>query len=229
MEGHNSIGQILDHAPDQLIEILSEDPAPRAYPKHLIQVATPKQFQSISLTRSPQGILAMMRLPHDAETDHLPKKIGNKILVLEDIQDPGNVGTLIRTASAFNFSGVILSNKCADPYSPKCVQSTAGSILSVWIRRTSRYLECTERLQKTGFNFIIADLSGEADASILIGQVRLLLGLGNEAAGPSKALVRTSDARIKIPIARKKAESLNVASSGAICMYLSSHPLSLSR
>jgi TrmH family RNA methyltransferase len=144
---------------------------------------------------------------------------------LEDIQDPGNVGTLIRTAVAFDYSGVIMTEKCADPLSLKCVQATAGTVLSLWVRKTRRYLELTATLRESGYTLIVTDLNGTAEPSILNQPSKLLLALGNEAAGLSSALLDTANYRIRIPIIREKAESLNVATCGAICMYLSSQML----
>jgi len=166
--------------------------------------------------------MAVVRLPRDVYSEHLPENIGTKILLLEDIQDPGNVGSLIRTAAAFNFSGVILTEKSADPLSPKCVQSTAGTILSVWFRRASHYLKLAEVLKKEGYSLVATELKGADNLSILYRQDKLLLALGNEAAGLSQAVLNISDYRLRIPTIQEKAESLNVAACGAICMYLSS-------
>ena len=132
------------------------------------------------------------------------------------------MGTLIRTAAAFDFSGVIMSQSCADPLSPKCVQATAGAVLSVWLRRTAGYLELTETLRRGGYSLVAAELDGVAEPSVLYRQSKLLLALGNEAAGLSRALLAAADYRLRIPTVRGKAESLNVAACGAICMYLSS-------
>jgi TrmH family RNA methyltransferase len=143
------------------------------------------------------------------------------VLLLEDIQDPGNVGTLIRTAAAFDFSGVVLTEKCADPLSPKCVQATAGSLLSVWLRRTVKYLELVRSLREDGYVLVAAELNGAEETSVLKRE-RLILALGNEGAGLSAELLAMADSRLRLPTAREKAESLNVAACGAILMYLSS-------
>jgi len=222
VEGDRSIKQIIGTHPDEIIEIITiEKPSP-AYSKYSIRYVTDSQFRSISQTKPPQGIIAVVCLPRNTFSDSLPETIGIKILLLEGIQDPGNVGTLIRTAAAFNFSGVILSNKCADPLSQKCIQSTAGAVLSVWIRKTTHYLEFVEKLKKNGYSLIAADLKGMKDSSILYNQDKLLLALGNEASGLSESILNASNHRFQIPIIRHKAESLNVAVCGAICMYLSS-------
>jgi TrmH family RNA methyltransferase len=139
---------------------------------------------------------------------------------LEDVQDPGNVGSLIRTAVALGFSGIIMSEKCADPFSPKTIQSTAGTILSLWIRRTGDYLSLACSLKSSGYNLVATDLSGEENPSYLKESDKLLLALGNEAAGLSEDVLKFADYKLKIPI-KDKAESLNVAACGAICMYLS--------
>ncbi len=187
-----------------------------------MRLLTESQFLSICSTRTPQGTIAVVNLPVDIYSGYLPEDVGNKILLLEDIQDPGNVGTLIRTAAAFDYSGVIMTEKCADPLSPKCVQATAGTVLSVWLRRTTHYLELARALRKDGYPLIAAELNGVAEPSILNHQSKLLLALGNEAAGISQELLDEADYRLRIPTIREKAESLNVAACGAICMYLSS-------
>ena len=223
IEGDRAIKQMISNNPDVIVEIISTEelsPSYRNYSKRLI---TDSQLRSICSTKTPQGIIAVVRLPTDTYSDQLPDNIGSKILLLEDVQDPGNVGTLIRTAVAFAFSGVILTEKCADPLSPKCVQSTAGTVLSLWIRRTSHYLEFVEELKYNGYSLVAADLNGEADPSVLQYQNKLLLALGNEASGLSRSILKASNYRLRIPTIREKVESLNVAACGAICIYLSHH------
>ena len=227
VEGDRAIKQIISSHPEEIIEIVTaEEPLP-VYRNYAVRLVTESQLRSICLTRTPQGSMAVVRLPVDLNADHLPNEVGNKVLLLEDIQDPGNVGTLIRTAAAFDFSGVIMTEKCADALSPKCVQATAGTVLSVWLRRTKRYLELVRTLRKSGYNLIAAELDGVAEPSILRRQSKLLLALGNEAAGLSRALLDEAEYRLRIPTVREKAESLNVAACGAICMYLSSPELNL--
>ena len=222
IEGDRSIRHVIASQPDAIIEIVTVNDLPPPYHRYPTRLVTESQFRSICQTKTPQGPLAVVAIPPGIYSDRLPDVVGSRLLLLEDIQDPGNVGTLIRTAAAFDFSGVILTDKCADPLSPKCVQATAGTVLSLWLRRTNLYLKLVEALRRKGYCLIAADLSGTDDQSTLCGRDKLLLALGNEAAGLSKKLLELSDYRFKIPIDRKKAESLNVAACGAICMYLSS-------
>jgi TrmH family RNA methyltransferase len=221
IEGDRAIKQIISSNPDAVVEIVSAEELSPSYEKYPKRLVTDSQLYSICSTKTPQGILAVVSLPMDTYSDQLPSHIGAKILLLEDVQDPGNVGTLIRTAAAFNYSGVILTEKCADPLSPKCVQSTAGTVLSLWIRRTSRYLELVEELKNNGYSIVAADLAGAEDPSVLQCQNKLVLALGNEASGLSDLVLNASDYRLRVPTIRGKAESLNVAACGAICMYLS--------
>ena len=174
VEGNSAIKQIISSHPDEIIEILTIEEPPPVYCNYPVRLISESQSRSICLTRTPQGTIAIVRLPVDIYSHCLP-------------EDIGNVGTLIRTAAAFDFSGVIMTEKCADPLSPKCIQATAGTVLSVWVRRTTRYLALTAALRKSGYTLIATDLNGVAEPSILNRQSKLLLALGNEAAGLSRA------------------------------------------
>jgi len=165
--------------------------------------------------------MAVVKFPADIYSSKIPEDTGKRILLLEDIQDPGNTGTLIRTAAAFNYNGVIFTENGADPLAPKCVQATAGTILSLWLRRTGQYLEMLRVLKQQGYTIIAADVRGSDEPMVLPKQEKLILALGNEATGLSKELLGIADYRVRIPTASDKAESLNVAACGAILMYLS--------
>jgi TrmH family RNA methyltransferase len=224
VEGDRAIRQVIAGSPGAVIGILAVGEKPSVYYDYPVRVVTESQFRYISRTQTPQGIMAVVRLPLDVYSPRLPPDTGNKIVLLEDIQDPGNTGTLIRTAAAFGFSGVIMTENGADPFSPKCVQSTAGSILSVWLRRTNDYLTLTQQLREKSYTLVAADLRGSAGPEVLRGVKKLVLALGNEAAGLSGPLLDMADHRLRLPTVVEKAESLNVAACGAILMYLSESP-----
>ena len=219
VEGERAIRQIMDANPEEIIEIVATEELVLPYSHYPQRLVTERQFRYISATKTPQGIMAIVRMPEDIYTARLPQSTGKKILLLEDIQDPGNVGTLIRTAAAFDFSGVLLTENCADPLAPKCVQATAGAVLSVWLRRTAHYLELARSLRTGGYSLVAAELEGAEETTVLQLE-KLLLALGNEAAGLTKSILNEADYRLKIPTVKKKAESLNVAACGAILMYL---------
>jgi len=222
VEGDRAIRQIIASSPGDVLEIIAIDSPTPAYKDYPVRTVTASQFRYISSTRTPPGIMAVVRLPPDIYSTDLPRNAGNKILLLEDIQDPGNTGSLIRTAAAFGYSGVIMTENGADPFSPKCVQSTAGAVLSVWLRRPKNYVELAKTLKNKGYTVVATDLQGSVGPEVLGGARKLVLALGNEAAGLSKALLDMADYRLRIPVDKAKAESLNVAACGAILMYLSS-------
>ncbi|MCX5996755.1 MAG: hypothetical protein NTV42_03870 [Chloroflexi bacterium] len=109
VEGARAISQLVSSHPGEVREILFTTELPTLYEKFTSRLVTEGQLRSICSSKTPQGIAAVVRMPHDIYSDSLPAATGSKILLLEDIQDPGNVGTLIRTAVAFGFSGVILT------------------------------------------------------------------------------------------------------------------------
>jgi len=218
LEGFKAVSQVILVKPEAVREIVAVEgiQPPEGYP---VRVVTRSQFEQISATRTPQGILAVAEIPEGLYSLRLPQPPGNRILLLEDVQDPGNVGTLIRTAAAFGFSGIILSAKCADPFSPKCVQSAAGSVLSVWLRRTEKYFDLAAGLKKSGWRLVAASLNGQSDMDLLKTE-QMVIALGSEAAGLSQPCLELADYRFAIPMDRHQVESLNVAVSGGIVMYL---------
>jgi TrmH family RNA methyltransferase len=221
VEGEKAIRQIIATHPEKIIEILTTENPPPTYFAYPTRLLTESQLNSICQTKTPQGILAVIQLPEDIYTNSLPENTGGRILLMEDIQDPGNAGTLIRTAAAFDFSGAIMTAGGADPLSPKCVQASAGTLSSIWLRRTAGYLELIQKLKDSGYRLIAAEVNGRDSPSILADLSRFVLALGNEAAGLSEALLEKADYRVRVPIAQLKAQSLNVAACGAILMYLS--------
>jgi TrmH family RNA methyltransferase len=220
VEGDRAIRQVITAHPEAIIEIIAANEPPSHLLRYPIRLVTQSQFNAVASAATPQGVMAVVKAPQDIYTGNLPREMGNKLLLLEDVQDPGNTGTLIRTAAAFGFSGIIMTDKCADPLSPKCVQSTAGSILSLWLRRSKSYLQMVQHLKENGYFLAAAALEGNEDTTIFSKKDQIILALGNEASGLSQDLLALADYQLRLPIARDKAESLNVASCGAICMYL---------
>jgi TrmH family RNA methyltransferase len=221
IEGERAVRQVVESQPDAVIEIVTTEDTPSPYSQYPQHAVTGSQFRHITSSKTPQGVMAVVKLPMETYSDCLPEKLGPRVLLLEDIQDPGNVGTLLRTAAVFNFSGIILTEKSADPFSPKCVQSTAGSVLSLWLRRTKDYPEMVKELKEQGYFLLAADLDGNEDTTVLASRPKLVLALGNEASGLTDEVLKMADCRLRLPTVREKAESLNVAACGAILMYLS--------
>ena len=162
--------------------------------------------------------MALVRIPEGSYGSVLPALPGDRIVLLDDIQDPGNVGTLVRCAAAFDCSGLLLSAKCADPFGPKAVQASAGALMRPWIRRTDAYLAMVSELKEQGYRLLCADTEGRERMNFAgIGPV--IIAFGNEGAGPSADLLRHADDCFTIPMNCSAVESLNVAVSGAIALF----------
>ena len=141
------------------------------------------------------------------------------LLILDKLQDPGNLGTLIRTADAVGVQGVVLLEPCVDPFDPKTVRGTMGSLFTVPFARTKNGTEALAQLAKTGYRLVGADgRQGELPwpGSVLTGPVALVLG--NEARGLSPELRPHLHAYVRLPL-RGHAESLNVSVAGGTLMY----------
>jgi RNA methyltransferase, TrmH family len=179
---------------------------------------TEAQLHLISSVKTPQGVAALVKIPADSYTNVLPSAIGNRVLLLENVQDPGNVGTLIRTAAALNYSGIIMSNQCADPFSSKVVQATSGSLFSIWIRKTKDYLHIVDSLKQKNYKVLTADVHGEPHVDFSTAPNHILV-LGSEGSGLTENITERTDVRFLIPIESSHAESLNVAVCGGIAMF----------
>lgn len=163
-------------------------------------------MKELNFTETPYDILAVCeKVDKDFKSD--------KILVLEDVQDPDNVGALLRSASAFGFSTVLLSNKCADCYNEKTIRASKGAIFHLDIKRVDVYKKINE-LKELGYVVYTTDVRGTNKGKLLDNCV---LVLGNEGQGVSDQMQSLAD--YKLTIKTKNVESLNVAIAGSILMY----------
>lgn len=170
-------------------------------------------FDAIADTDTPQGIAAVCKKPtfQDLEAGI------SAVLLIDRVQDPGNIGTMIRTADAAGFDAVILGDGCADPYSPKVVRSTQGSLFHIPILKGS--LETwMEKLQQSGVKVYGTALQGAKPYREISKADRFAILVGNEGSGVSKELLDKTDQNVYIPI-YGKSESLNVAVAAGILMY----------
>lgn len=174
-------------------------------------------FNQITDTMTPQGILGTVKKPSYFLEDML-KAEDAFLLILEDIRDPGNLGTIIRTAEGAGVTGIILNRSCANILQPKVVRSTMGSIYRVPYYEANDFTGLLRELKTRGFILYAAHLSGDLydTEGAFRGKIGLLIG--NEANGLSKETAGMADKLIKIPMAGK-VESLNAAIAAAILMY----------
>lgn len=180
-----------------------------------------EDFKNISSTESPQGVIALIR-KRDIEPLNLIKEDvlnpSPMFIALEDVRDPGNVGTIVRTADAAEVKAVILSNGCADLYNPKTVRSTMGSIFHMEISEVEDFTKTLREFKKKGIKLFTADIRAKRIYFDLDFTVPFVLVLGNESRGVSKKVLEISDELIKIPISTRT-DSLNVAVAASIIIF----------
>lgn len=174
-------------------------------------------FKVMCDTQTPQGVLCLIRQYHYTLEQLLEKK-NPLILILENIQDPGNLGTMMRTAEGAGVDGVILSPGCVDMYNPKTIRSTMGSIYRVPFFRAENLEEVLGELKKRSVRTFAAYLTGEScyDKEDYTGGTAFLLG--NEGNGLTPELAACADTCIQIPM-EGKLESLNVSAASAVLLY----------
>ena len=181
---------------------------------HPVALLSRSLLESICETRTPQGVCAAFEAPRPLSLEELPERI----VALDGVQDPGNVGTIWRTADAAGFQALLLGAGSADPLSPKVQRSAMGSGFRVPYAHSEDLAQTLIALRKRGWHVIASDLSG-ADfyAREELGE-RFVLVIGNEARGISGAVRQAADVRLKLPM-RGGAESLNAAVAAGIMMY----------
>ena len=147
-----------------------------------------------------------------------PLPIGNKILILDNIQDPGNLGTILRTAEGAGIDGIIMNKGTVDIYNPKVVRSTMGSIFRVPFMYCDDIMGKVDELKKSGVKVYAAALGGTRNYSEPDYTRPSAFAIGNEGNGLTDEMINAADERIKIPMLGK-VESLNVANAAGILMY----------
>lgn len=171
-------------------------------------------FLKLAPTEHSQGVLAIARVPRSEWGAVESAAERQVVLLLDAVQDPGNLGTLTRTAEALGAAAVVVLPGTVDPWNPKAVRAAAGSLFRMPIL-TSSWADAQERLRAAGYRLLAAEAGG---AQAEQGQGRVGLVLGNEGAGISPEIRAAVDGTIGVPL-RGRAESLNVAAAAAILLY----------
>ena len=170
-------------------------------------IVTPEVMEKISSNKSPQGIVSICKINKEKPLS------SDKILYLDGVSDPGNLGTILRTALAFGYNDVILSNNCCSIYNEKTIQSSQGAIFKLNVVNDADLAQ----LKGKGYKILATEIKGSISLEKITPPTKHILVLGNEAHGVSKNILDIADYRIRIDI--KNIESLNVAIAGAIAMY----------
>ena len=174
-------------------------------------------FEKVASTVNPQGIAMVVKEPDiGSEIPYSGKE--DIYLCLERLQDPGNLGTVIRLADAFDFTAVILVKGTADPFNEKVLRASMGSVWHVPLRKVDSTDEVFEFCEKKGISTLAAHLKGSTlnEANIILPCCYFI---GNEGVGLSDECSERCDTMVKIPM-RGKAESLNAASAASIIGYI---------
>lgn len=179
------------------------------------EVVEDRIFEKLSDTKTPQGIMSVIRQPKYELSDIL--KNGNLYVILEDIQDPGNMGTIVRTAEGAGVAGIIMTRGCVDIYNPKTIRSTMGSVYRVPFVYVDDIADAIAQVKAAGVSVYAAHLKGEKYYDdINYGRAAFLIG--NEGNGLKDDTAALADTYIKIPMSGK-VESLNAAVATSILMY----------
>ena len=172
-----------------------------------------KVFQSITDVQKPQGILAVIEKKNKQDIDFTE----DIIVALDDVQDPGNIGTILRSVDSSGLKQIILSKRSADVYNPKVVRSTMGAIFRLNVIETDNLIATLKSIKKHKFQIVSSALN--TDKLIYnIEYKKKVIVIGNEANGISKEVFSLSDEKVKIPMIGKT-ESLNAAVATSIILY----------
>lgn len=211
--------------PGGVVEVFATPAAAQEYDELLaslrVHLVEERALGSLADSVTPQGLVAVCRFVDQPTWPRSAKMLA----ICADVRDPGNAGTIIRTADAFGIDAVVLAGQSVDPYNPKTVRATVGSLWHVPLSLADDPAEVVARLQGEGFTVLAADGAGELSLTesateALMRQPHAWL-FGNEAWGLPEKLAAGADHRVRIPIVGR-AESLNLATAAAVCLHASS-------
>jgi len=179
------------------------------------EIVDSRAFQKISDTKSPQGILAVIKIPQNKMSKI---RTQDRIIIADGISDPGNMGTIIRSAAAFGFSGLVTTHGSTDLFGPKVVRASQGALAYVTALNRVPIEQIRETVED---NYLILALSAKGKSEITgisTGSKRIALIIGSEIKGISSELQTLATEQIRIPISNK-IESLNASAAAAIAMF----------
>ncbi|OUC99852.1 TrmH family RNA methyltransferase [Streptosporangium minutum] len=181
--------------------------------------ASGEVMAELAQTVTPQGLLAVCRFVH-VPLDGAVTADARLVAVLAHVRDPGNAGTVLRTADAAGADAVVFTDASVDPYNGKCVRASAGSLFHLPVTTEAPVAQAVQRLKDAGLRVLAADGAGKQtlDDVDLSGPTAWIFG--NEAWGLPEEILRLADEVVRVPI-YGRAESLNLATAAAVCLYAS--------
>ncbi|TQL48346.1 TrmH family RNA methyltransferase [Homoserinimonas aerilata] len=234
LEGPQAVSEALAFRPELVIELFATPTALERYPDLAqaaveagvdVEFVTEHVLEAMADTVTPQGVVAVChQFPVSVKEMLAPRGDGagpRLIVILEEVRDPGNAGTIIRAADAAGADGVIFSGRTVDVYNPKVVRSTTGSLFHVPVAVGAELSSLRERVSAAGLQVLAADIKGDdllaARTSGLLDAPTAWL-FGNEARGLSDEHLALADRAITVPI-YGHAESMNLATAASVCLY----------
>lgn len=220
--------KLLEEAPEELIKeiYLTREAAERAASRRTIQekldkagyeIVSQELFSKMSDTRTPQGVLCVMRQPRYS-LEQLISVDSPLLVVLENLQDPGNLGTIVRTGEGAGITGVIMSRQTVDIFNPKTIRATMGSIFRVPFVYVDSLKETVSRLHEKGIHTYAAHLAGKKYYDSFSFRQGTAFFIGNEGNGLSEETAGLAEEYLKIPM-EGRVESLNAAAAASLLLY----------
>ena len=229
LEGPQAVREALSYRPDAVVELFA---TPTGWEKHPdlraaatahsvnLEFVTEYVLNAMADTVTPQGVIAVARQIPTSVRDIFASS-PRLIAICEEVRDPGNLGTIIRAADAAGADAVVLTGRTVDPYNPKVVRSTTGSLFHLPVSVSGDIEDVVKRAHEAGMSVLAADVKGDdllqarADG-VLSGPTAWLFG--NEAHGLEERALDLADHVLKLPIFGR-AESLNLATAASVCLY----------
>jgi RNA methyltransferase, TrmH family len=227
LEGPQAAREALAYRPDTLVEVFA---TPTAMERHVdvrdaardagleVVFTTEAVLDAMADTVTPQGIVAVARQSPTSLRDVFASS-PRLVAICEEVRDPGNLGTIIRAADAAGADAVVLTGRTVDPYNPKVVRATTGSLFHLPIAVGVDLISAVERAHAAGVRVIAADVGGGdfLGARDLLAEPTAWV-FGNEARGLDDEALALADMSLRLPIFGA-AESLNLATAASVCLY----------
>lgn len=229
LEGPQAVREALTYRPDTIVDLFS---TPHGWERHpdiraaaneagvVVEHVTEYVLNAMADTVTPQGLVAVVRQTPVSARDIFAAS-PRLVAICQEVRDPGNLGTIIRAADAAGADAVVLTGRTVDPYNPKVVRATTGSLFHLPVSVGSELSEVIDLAHAAGLGIIAADVKG---GDLLAARARGLLAeptawlFGNEARGLEDDALDLADHVLKLPIFGK-AESLNLATAASVCLY----------
>ena len=211
LDGEHMVGEGLNNCPERVKTVFVDEKRIDSYAS-LLALAKGEVYSV------PEHVLAAISQVCQLPEARSLAEMGDKLILLENVQDPGNVGTVLRTLDAAGFDGCVFTPGCADPYGPKTLRATMGSTFRVPMCAVPDAAEAARTLAENGYAVIGAALDGEPFYERGALPDKLCVIIGNEGQGMTKETLANCTHRYRLPM-RGGAESLNAAVAAAIFMY----------